>query len=330
MKLKGADAVLYADVIFVLNLVMDGWILFLTAWLARKKVRRWRLFLGALSGAGYAILLFFPVIAKALFSPWEKVLFSFFILWITFCPQGVTEWIRLFFLFYLASFLTGGAAFAINALFQGAEGADRGLVDTGGTFLWLQPTSLLSLFFAVLFIYGMGRGVWKRLVQVRRREEHLWQVKMEVCGQTLQFSALLDTGNALTDPLSGWPVAVAEWSLFRSVLPSALVQAYAQGSDPTAELGKRELDAEWQARLRFVPYRGVGRTGGLLIAFRPDGCICERKGKTFSSRNFLVGLNPEKMSADDSYQMILPASFFADGFSSGADGTNNWKGESIA
>ncbi|GIM47461.1 sporulation sigma-E factor-processing peptidase [Collibacillus ludicampi] len=322
--------VLYVDVFWLINAVMDSFILFLTAWMARREVRWWRFLVGAVIGASYALLLFMNDWAKVGLVFTVKVLVSLVIIYATFTPRGLIEWIRLFALFYLASFITGGAAFGLSALFQSGTSVEDRLVYLGGGPVWIMPIKLIFVFAAIPLVYFLGKTAWKRLLQLRRREEHLWHVEVVFCGQSFVLKGLLDTGNSLTDPLSRLPVAVADWSVFRSVLPETIVRAFEHGKDPMSQLGGSEIDAEWQSRLRLVPYRGIGNAMGMLLAFRPDQCICRRENEEYPYERLLIGLNPKGLSSDGTYQMILHPSFLTTSTRTGETVKQGVKGESIA
>ena len=87
---------------------------------------------------------------------------------------------------------------------------------------------------------------------VRRSALTTWTVALRVAnnGRCARFIALIDTGNRLTEPLSGQPVLIAEASLVRDILP----------------------DAGW----RQVAYGALGG-GGTLPCFRADAVWVETR-----------------------------------------------------
>ena len=67
--------------------------------------------------------------------------------------------------------------------------------------------------------------------------------------KTWNVTALIDTGNSLREPLTGYPVAVL---------------SKARGNEISKEVGE-----ELTGRLCLIPYKTVGGKG-LLYGFRPD------------------------------------------------------------
>ncbi|WP_018132774.1 sigma-E processing peptidase SpoIIGA [Effusibacillus pohliae] len=303
--------VVFVDVVWLVNLVMDAVILALAAWMARKRVGWRRIALGSVLGASYALLLFVPAALTSTMNVLTKLLFSCLMVWITFRPKTAIEFLRLFGLFYLASFVVGGAAYGLNALFAKPV-AFGGMVFVAHQ-SWWQPNIVLYLVLsAIPVVYGMGKAAWNRVQRQKNRESNLWQVRITLDGKQAEFTGLLDTGNALVDPLSGLPVAVVEWQALEPLLPQPIVEAFLAKRDVTLDLGTLGLEGAWQSRLRIVPYRGVGGTVGMLLAFRPAEFVIHQGEAVTAVPNILVAINPKPLAGDRGYRAILPPACLTD------------------
>lgn len=99
--------------------------------------------------------------------------------------------------------------------------------------------------------------------------------------QSLSLTALVDTGNTLSDPISGRPVLVVDARAAHRLL----------GLQP--EDLSRPLDtlaSGKQPGLRLIPYSAVGQRAGLLLAIRPDGVqINGREG------DYMVAFAPQNL-----------------------------------
>lgn len=297
--------VVYIDAVFLMNFLMDGVILYATGWMARKKRVWWRLLLGSAIGAGYSLLLFVPNSGGVLFSVLAKFIFSCLIVAAAFFPSNLVDFLRVWALFFLSSFVIGGAALAANSIFAETR-IFGGMVWVSGRGFWESQVLLPLILGAVPMVFWMGKAVWKRMERLRSREGFFWNVQISMDEEQAEFVGLIDTGNALIDPLSRLPVAVVEWEALQNLLPSVINEMYRQNKNPVMELADKSLDAAWQARFRFVPYRGVGGTMGMLLAFRPTKCHLVQKGNRVVVEKILVAINPHQLSGDKSYQAILP------------------------
>ncbi len=85
---------------------------------------------------------------------------------------------------------------------------------------------------------------------------------LKIEGKEILFRSFVDTGNFLTDPVSGLPVVLLEFSLFQKHL------------DKTFPLPMTyEFAARFSHRARVIPYRSVSGEGQMLSAFVPESFI---------------------------------------------------------
>ncbi|MFC4770203.1 sigma-E processing peptidase SpoIIGA [Effusibacillus consociatus] len=301
--------VIFIDVVWLINFVMDAVILVAAAWMGRRKVRWWRIALGSAVGASYALLFLMPGGTEPFISWGAKILFSCLMVILTFHPKNVLEFLRFWGLFYLASFVIGGATYGLNFLL-GETRPIGGMVLVSHEAVWGVNKQFVLL--SIPVIYLIGKVAWNRIERFKKREGNLWHVELALEGVRVEFTGLLDTGNVLTDPISGLPVAVVEWRALEPLLPPSLLEAYREHRDVTMDLGEKAVEGDWQSRLRIVPYRGVGGTVGMLLAFRPSKFVV-RQGETVSAvSKILVAINPKPMSGDEAYHAILPPACIAE------------------
>ncbi len=92
---------------------------------------------------------------------------------------------------------------------------------------------------------------------------------LTLAGRRVVLTALVDTGNTLTDPATGRPVMVAEGEKVSALFPAGKAPAAAELRDPVAAVtrSRRTAGAE---RCRLLPYQAVGVECGMLLALRLD------------------------------------------------------------
>ena len=125
--------------------------------------------------------------------------------------------------------------------------------------------------------------------------------RLELCleGRCLRCTALRDTGNTLSDPLTGEPVLVARWQLAARLLPE-LGLTRAQFEDPGSLLVRLGV-ARPGLRARLIPFRSVGTAGGLLAALPMDRIT--EDGKPSPAR--LVAFSPTELSDGGPYEALV-------------------------
>ena len=147
----------------------------------------------------------------------------------------------------------------------------------------------------------MNMNAIRRLLRrfARHRGGELVRLELGLGGRSLSCTALRDSGNTLSDPLTGEPVLVARWQLAARLLPE-LGLTRAQFEDPAA-LALRLAAARPGLRVRLIPYRAVGTDGGLLAALPLDRIT--EDGRPSPAR--LAAFSPTELSDGGAYEALL-------------------------
>jgi len=304
--------VVYADLVFLSNLVIDGAVLLMTAWVRGLRPDRWRLAAAASIGAAYAALLPVPG-AAILFHAAAKIAVSLAMLLVAFGFGGLQRFLRNAIAFYGINFAAAGGAVGLHYLLQSRGGVwDRlWLTESGAVGMELQygMASVLAAAGAALLLY---RAVLKGRRRTERTLDSLAEVTVEIAGRTARCTGLIDTGNRLYDPLTRTPVMVAEASLWKDELPASWIEAL-RGGEVERLLARLERDGHgWSGRLRFVPFRGIGGRAQIMLAVKPDRVRIDRGGRIIETSRVLVGLEGGELASDGSYRAIIHPSLLGE------------------
>lgn len=289
---------IYIDVLVVINIVMNLIILLLTSWLAQVPARIYRLVLGAMLGAAYALYL---VLYPATRWGWwpAKVAFSLGILLAVYFPVPLTRFLRATGYFYLISFTLGGAALAVHYLTQDL------IFPTAGSFFGIPWWTLLV---GLALAIPLSRLAW---VYLKRR---WWQNELKatlIVGwqrREVKIPGILDSGNMLVDPLTGAPVMVIEAEALTGLLPDAiisLVEGGTRGKLDLDGLSKMLVDEHSAQRFRVIPFDSLGQENSLLLAFRPDRVQVNYRGHIVDVPRALVGLSPGCLSPEGGWRALV-------------------------
>lgn len=274
---------IYADDMFVLNLIIDYFILLATAKLCTLPLRRKRFALSAAFGALYAMLLLWPRF-QALATPAAKLGLGAVM---TLIAYGVGSGIlKPYFVFLVVSASFGGAVYAASLLAG---------VDTGdGLFV---PLSMRVLVLSFAACYCALTFYFRHFSKRAARETHF--IEVQFVDKTAVFTALTDTGNELYDPVSGLPVMVIGKREVEKLLPPVLSDALVES--PAAFMEALPFFSPLQTRFRLVPYAAVGQRAALLPVFRPDSLKIDGK----PVHDLLVGLAPNEICGTGDFSAVL-------------------------
>ncbi len=120
----------------------------------------------------------------------------------------------------------------------------------------------------------------------RRPQAGVVPVQLRYADKRLEINALHDTGNNLSDPLTGQPVLIVDCGVARYLTGLSRQEL----EDPVSSMGKL-------SGLRLIPYKTVGNPGGFLLGLKLSDV---KIGGVTGSR--LVAFAPGKLSEDGEYE----------------------------
>ncbi len=284
----------YIDELFVINLVINYMLLFVTKRIIRANTGRGMMAAGAIIGALYTVLMFFPAF-EFMYGMAGKIVFSLCLVGVTYNVKSLAEYVKALFIFFAVNFAFGGAIFAFMSL----TGNFEVLEDSVYYNLPLKLFATSAVFaFVCLTAYGMF---------VRRRQATaggINKIAITIGGQTATFQCLADSGNTLRDPVSLSPVIVIEYNDIRKILPADICAAIEnRGSIYNLSSAAILSQSPWNRRIRLIPFRSVGCKNGMLVGFKPDSV--EVNGKIAAA--CIIGIYNGKIAPDSSYSGLVGA-----------------------
>ncbi len=271
------------DLLFVFNCAVDFLLLDGTRRLLRESAGMARMAVGALAGAGYAVVCALCP-ESALCGTGGRIGAGLLMVAVSFSAGGKARLLRCALVFFCLSAALGGAVFGLYYLV--GDGMCFSL-QNGMAWIDIGPKTFL-LYFAVsypicLLVYRVfGRGTIGR---------ELLSVRLTVMGRELELRALLDSGCSLCEPVTGRPAVVLERRMLLS--------------DPVTPQSLKE-------GMVLLPCATIsGET--LLPALKGERLLLRRKGRNEMFEQFFVALTEQPLSSDRGISLLLPHEFAAGG-----------------
>lgn len=292
--------IIYIDALIIRLLANFGFeflLLWATAEISKIQTTRSKLFLGATIGTlhyffyllasygvipYYGLLRFFPVI----------FCISLLMLFVAFYPIAtIKRLLNLLGYFYGIGFISAGAGIAASYIFATPAG----------------PRSTLGMLIAMTAILAIAELGWGILQ--KRIFQHVYQLPLEIEfeDQSIQLTALVDTGNKLRDPLTNHPVIIVEQQAITAFFHPETADLF-----KTADLGEFDVLSEQIShsklalRLRIIPFKTIGKENGMLIGFRPDAIKITNNNSVHCLRNAVVAVHQHRLDPEGNYQALIP------------------------
>lgn len=156
----------------------------------------------------------------------------------------------------------------------------------GGILEWLQGSGMFPQNFSLMTLAGIA-GICVVLFYLMRRKNfgnHIVEVRICKDCRNMELRGYWDSGNQLRDPYTG------------------------QGISILSHAKAREFVDEKKDHIRFVPYRSLGETEGLLAVLDVDEMVLKDGRKRQELRHMAIGIAQKGLLEDKAYDLILHAS----------------------
>ena len=248
----------YAGIVMLLNMAVQYLLLLGTNRLFRRPTVWLAALLGSAAGglyAGICLLQQFRFLSGSVFH--FLLLVGIGILSFGFCTDGLRR---------IAVYIL------LNMALEGI------IVGLGADSLWYCAIAVAIL--GILYLVGFNG---------KKGSGNYIPVEMIYGGKQIRVTALQDTGNFLTDPLTGQSVLIVDPAVACTITGLSRQQL------------RNPLDAIVNAAipgLRLIPYRTVGQGNAFLLALRMQVKLGDQKGSS------LVAFAPEEFGQGNTYQAL--------------------------
>lgn len=126
-------------------------------------------------------------------------------------------------------------------------------------------------------------------------------LEIEENGKSVTVSALIDSGNLLSDPLSARPVILVRRRELEPLLPPRLFSLLESDADTALPLSV-------QRKVRIIPMEGIGGRVTLL-GYRPDAILCFRAQRPTQKQalDAVIAICEKELRDFGGHGAILPA-----------------------
>lgn len=288
---------IYIDIVLIENLIMNYIILFTTAVVLKIKVNHIRLILASLLGAGYSIIAYMGII-KVYSSIILKIILSVLIIYIAFNPQNIKKMCKDLLLFYLVSFVFGGAAFALIYIIK-----PQNILMKNGLFLGTYPLKTVMLGAVVAFCIIIGAfAIIKNKIS---KKDMFCEIEILINQKKIKTKAMIDTGNMLKEPITKVPVIVVEHILLYSCMPKEILNNLKEIMGGDFKNIPCDIQEKYISKLKLIPFSSLGKQNGMLIGIRPEYVKVITDEQEKINKNVIIGIYEKSLTKKGEYQALI-------------------------
>ena len=271
--------IVYLDVFFMINFIMDYMIILITSKIAKIKKNRIRKLAGAGFGALYSVIVIKPLTNHLFKITLVNILVAAVMVLISFGFISASVYIKNVLLLFVVSFTMSGI---INYLYystiigkyvRNVLSGNSNKVVNARKFILVSVLAyiLLSAIVRIIFI-------------IRKDMELYYDVKITFKGKSVVVRGLYDTGNGLTEPVSGKMVHIAEYEILKPLL---------------------EGDEKAKENIYVIPFHSIGEEDGIMYGIRMDEMVVLVDDEPKFLYNPIIGIYIGNVSKRGNYSVIL-------------------------
>lgn len=272
----------YIDVVFVTNLLMDYILLRLVGKIFRCRRTRGRYLLAASVGALFSCFILYVQMDG--FLPVVILLHGACAMGMIRLGLGLKKGsllVKAMLAMYFTAFLLGG--------FMEAAAA-------GNELTWK-----MFVLFAISAYLGLSGFIYLS-DSIRAQRKNIYPVTLSFQGKVQSAYGYYDTGNLLSDPVSGAPVSVMKTELLETMLPGELFDGLKHLNESPGESESTELVL---LKPRFLPYRTVGHEDGVMLTITLEDLCIHTPGEVVHISGPVFALAFEPSALGNEYKVLL-------------------------
>lgn len=281
--------IVYIDVVFVINFLMDMTIIWAAGVLNKEMIKALKLVLGAVLGAVlYILSLFFQYHNTIMQIPAALVAMSLSII-IAYTPKTIFHLLKLVLISIAVSFAAAGMMFAFLCL--------KAMAAQEGFAYMMKSFNLGVLVISSAVIYAVIKIGGKYIRREISDKREYFDLAVTIGGRKFTARALADTGNSLKDCMGDNQIIICEYDCMKNVLPDI------EFSSDSVLMFKELSQTDFCTRIRLIPYKSLGENNGLLLGIKSDKVEISGNKKTVCT-NAIICLFNGKLDSRGLYNAI--------------------------
>ena len=286
---------IYLDVIFLENIVINYIMLYVTGIISKAQIKQKRLILGALIGAVYSII-YYLFRLKIYSSFIIKIILSIVIIYVAFKSTNFKDLLKKILLFYLSSFVFGGAAIAIIYMVNSQNITIQNGVLVG---LYTLRTILIGIvvaYFTIILAF--------KIIKISKKDL-ICEIEVTLNNKEIKTKALIDTGNLLKEPITNLPVIVMEHTLLYDVMPKEILNNVEEILGGDFSKISEHMKEEYSSKLKVIPFSSLGKQNGMLLGIKAENLIINLNEEKRKIDKVVVGIYNKSLTKNGEYRSLL-------------------------
>lgn len=287
----------YIDVVFLENLILNVIILYATSLIAKINLKIIRTLISASIGSIYAIMYYIFQIGL-----YSNIIFKFVLsvimIYVAFNPKEFKTLLKVLILFYLTSFVFGGASLSVIYLVN----AQRINIQNG---MIIGKYTMNTIFTGIIIAFIVIVIAFKIIKSKISKNDLFCDIRFKINNKEIKTKAMLDTGNLLKEPITNIPVVVVEHKLLYDVIPNEILDNIENILGGDLEDISDEVKSDYISKLKVIPFTSLGKQNGILLGIKADELIVEEMNSEKKIDKVIIGIYNKELNKKRTYSALI-------------------------
>lgn len=288
---------IYIDVLFLENLILNSIILYATAIISKIKIKHWKIIISSAMGSVYVVIYYIFRIDLYI-NIISKVFISVLMNYIAFRPKSFKLLMKDVLLFYLVSFVFGGAALGMIYIVNSNNiNIKDGVI--------LEKYTLKTIFIGVVFAFPISILSFKMAKHKIGKKDMFCNIIIKLNKKKVKIRAMIDTGNLLKEPISNVPVIVVEKNVLFEIIPKEILENIDNVLGGDLSGIPEIIKYEYLAKLKVIPFSSLGKQNGILLGIKADEVEVIEEDEIKKVDKVIIGIYNKVLSKRGDYKALL-------------------------
>ncbi len=227
-----------------------------------------------------------------------KLILSIVMIYVSFKPKNMKEFLRQITFFYLTSFVFGGAALGVIYMVNaGKISIQNGII--------IGNYTLKTIFMGIILAFIIIVVAFKFIKTKISKNDLFCNITIKINRKSVKTKAMVDTGNLLKESITNIPVAVVEHKILYNVVPTEILENIENILGGDFSNISENVKKEYMSKLKVIPFSSLGRQNGMLLGLKADALEIEESDGSKNVDRIIIGIYNKKLSKKGEYGALL-------------------------
>ena len=219
-------------------------------------------------------------------------------IYIAFKPTNPKAMLKQLLVFYMTSFVFGGAALSLIYFIKPGQ-----VLTQNGIFLGEYP--LKAVFLGGIVGFTILIVTFKAVKTKITPKDMFLEIEVYFGEKKITTKAMLDTGNMLKEPITNVPVIVVEHVLLYDVIPKSILNNIDKILVGNFDDVPEEIKEEYATKLKFIPFSSIGKANGMLLGIKADKLVVKSEESSNEINKIIIAIYNKSLTKRGEYQALL-------------------------